>query len=200
MANWLVVGLGNPGPKYEKTRHNAGFLCLDRLAGSASFKNEHKAHVARTTIGAEQAFLAKPQTYMNLSGESVQAIMHFYKIELANLIVAHDEVDLPFNQMKVQKNRGPGGHNGLKSINQQLGTQDYYRIKLGVGRPSVPMDVADFVLQNFSKDEERLLPDFWDRGCQAIETLVLKGYNEAATLFNKKSEPEAPKGPAKDRG
>ncbi|HEX4925127.1 MAG TPA: aminoacyl-tRNA hydrolase [Bdellovibrionales bacterium] len=192
MANWLIVGLGNPGPKYEKTRHNAGFLCLDhllnRVANGANFKNEHKAHVTRISIGSEQAFLAKPQTYMNLSGESVQAIMHFYKIELANLVVAHDEVDLPFNQMKVQKNRGPGGHNGLKSINQHLGTQDYYRIKLGVGRPTVPMDVADFVLQNFSKDEEKLLPEFWARGAQAIETLVLKGYNEAATLFNKKTE------------
>jgi peptidyl-tRNA hydrolase, PTH1 family len=185
---WLVVGLGNPGSKYENTRHNIGFMCIDRMAPGLSFKSEHKALVTRTQIGSTTVLLAKPQTFMNLSGESVQPLTHFYKISLENLIVIHDEADLPFLNMRVQKNRSSGGSNGVKSITQMLGSQDYCRVRLGIGRPSSPMDTADYVLQNFSKDEQKLLPEFLDRGRKACETLILKGLSQAATLFNRQTD------------
>lgn len=182
---WLIVGLGNPGAKYLKTRHNIGFMCVDVLAGDAPFKSEHKAEVARIMIGDQKAVLAKPQTFMNLSGESVQPLMHFYKIGIENLIVLHDEVDVPYAHMRVQKNRSAGGHNGLKSINEKLGSQDYYRVRLGVGRPTTMMDTADYVLQNFSKDEFQTLPEFLKRGLEATEMLVAKGLGPTASIFNK---------------
>jgi len=181
---WLVVGLGNPGPKYLKTRHNIGFMCIDMIAGDAPFKSEHKAEVARIMIGDQKTVLAKPQTFMNLSGESVQPLMHFYKIGPENLIVIHDEVDIPYQHMRVQKNRSPGGHNGLKSVTQHLGTQDYYRIRMGVGRSATGMDTADFVLQNFSQEEFTTLPSFLEKGLNATETLIAKGLGPAASLFN----------------
>jgi peptidyl-tRNA hydrolase, PTH1 family len=182
---WLVVGLGNPGPKYLRTRHNIGFMCVDILAGDAPFKSEHKAQVARLMIGGEKTVLAKPQTYMNLSGESVQPLMHFYKITPENLIVLHDEADLPYTHMRIQKNRSAGGHNGLKSINQVLATQDYYRIRLGVGRPTTPMDTADYLLQNFNSEEMTSLPEFLEKGLAATEMLITKGLGPAASQFNK---------------
>ncbi len=181
---WLIVGLGNPGPKYERTRHNIGFMCVDSIARGQNFKSEHKALVARTTLGSEQVMLAKPQTFMNLSGESVQSLMHFYKIGIENLIVLQDEADLPFLRLKVQKNRSSGGHNGIKSITQMLGSQDYFRIRMGVGRPTVPMDTADYLLQNFTADEFKQTPDLIERAAKAAETLLTKGFGEAATQFN----------------
>lgn len=185
---YLIVGLGNPGPKYALTRHNIGFLAVDIFATSAGnppWTQEHDAHVSKFKMDGEQIYLAKPMTYMNKSGESVQALLSYYKIPIENLIVVHDEIDIPFETMKLQKNRGPGGHNGLKSINQQLGTQDYTRLKLGVSRPPHPeMDVADYVLQKFSADEQGKMADFLNKAGDALESFIFEGLAKASTKFN----------------
>lgn len=191
---WLIVGLGNPGTQYALTRHNIGFLCLDLLEkglGGSGWSNEHKAQVskAKWTSSAgkvEQALLAKPQTYMNRSGESVQSIMHFYKIPQDKVIVVQDDIDQNFGSMKFHRNRGHGGHNGIRNISELLGNADYARLKLGVGRPPHPeMQVADYVLQKFSPEEQNQLTDFLNRAGDGIETVVFEGLGKASTLFNK---------------
>lgn len=186
---WLIVGLGNPGPKYALTRHNIGFMCLDLWAEglkAPAWSQEHKALTCKFKIDGESVLLAKPQTFMNLSGESVQALMHFYKIEMDHLIVVHDEVDIAFASMRIHKNRSAGGHNGIKSINQLLGTSDYVRYRLGVGRPPHPeMAVADYVLQKFSSEEQALLPDFLNRSADALEVMIFEGLGKASSLYNK---------------
>ncbi len=187
---WLVAGLGNPGSKYALHRHNVGFMALDAFCAGVGFpkwKDEKQALVTRLKIGDHDVLFVKPQTYMNKSGDSVRALMDFYKIGIENLIVLHDEIDIGFGAIKIQKNRGPGGHNGLKSINEVLGSQDYVRIKLGVGRPPHPaMDVAAFVLQNFSNEEQTHLHDFLEVGGDAVETLIIEGYDKAATKHTRK--------------
>lgn len=186
---WIVVGLGNPGSKYAFTRHNIGFMALDiflKSCGDLPWKDEKKAHVCKFKFKSEELLCVKPQTFMNLSGEPVRALMDFYKIELKNLIVVHDDIDQEFGSIKIQKNRGAGGHNGLKSINEQMGSMDYYRIKLGVGRPPHPkMEVADYVLQNFSKDEEMQLGPYLNVACDGLESLLVEGYDKAATKYNR---------------
>jgi PTH1 family peptidyl-tRNA hydrolase len=185
---WLVVGLGNPGPKYALTRHNIGFLTVDLWAegyGVRNWKEEHRAHTTRLEVGDQTVLLAKPMTFMNLSGESVQALLHFYKIPIENLIVAHDEIEIPFQALRFHKNRGHAGHNGVKSITEKLGTADYTRLKLGVGRPPHPeMKVSDYVLQKFSEEEQRGLSDMLNRAGDALETCILEGLSKAATAFN----------------
>lgn len=189
---WIVVGLGNPGPKYAMNRHNVGFLALDAYCasvggGAAKWRDEKQALVTRLKMNDQDVLFVKPQTYMNNSGEPTQALMHFYKIPVERLIVLHDEIDIGFGAIKIQKNRGPGGHNGLKSINEKLGTQDYVRVKLGVGRPPHPgMDVAAHVLQDFSSLEQKHLHDFLEVGGDAIETLIFEGYDKAATKHSRK--------------
>ncbi|RYZ66105.1 MAG: aminoacyl-tRNA hydrolase [Proteobacteria bacterium] len=149
-------------------------------------QDERQALVTRLKLEDQEVLFAKPQTYMNKSGESVQALMHFYKIGIDKLIVLHDEIDIPFGAIKIHQNRGPGGHNGLKSINQMLGSQDYPRLKLGVGRPSHPgMDVAAYVLQDFSSEEQTHLHEFLGVAGDAVESLIFDGYNKAATKFTR---------------
>jgi PTH1 family peptidyl-tRNA hydrolase len=185
----LIVGLGNPGSQYQLTRHNIGFLAVDVFAKSLqqeSWKEEHKALTCRLTIENEQVLLAKPQTYMNLSGESVVSMMNFYKIPLENLIVAHDDLDIPFKSLRIQRNRGHAGHNGIRSISEKLGTMDYIRLKLGIGRPPHPeMKVADFVLQKFSSEEMQGLNDFLNRAGDAMEAILFEGVQKAANHYNK---------------
>ena len=186
---WLVVGLGNPGTKYKFNRHNIGFLCLEHFLGdgSAKWRSEHKAETVRFELDGEPTLFCKPQTFMNLSGESVQPLMAFYKIPIEKLIVVHDEVDIPFGTLKIQKNRGPGGHNGLKSINEQLSSQDYIRIKMGVGKPTHPgQDVAAHVLGNFTGTEAEALSRFLEIGGDAIEAIILNGFDKAASMFSGK--------------
>lgn len=191
---WLIVGLGNPGSKYTLTRHNIGFLAVDALARSLgvethAFKTEHKAQVVKLKIDDQDVILAKPQTYMNLSGESVVPLMNYYKITADKILVVHDEVDLPFGYMKLQKNRSAGGHNGVKSVIEQLGHQDYARLRLGVGRPSNPhVPVVDFVLQNFSNEEQQKLTDFLNHSGDAIESFIFDGFDRAAGRFNQKPQ------------
>lgn len=185
---WLIVGLGNPGPQYALTRHNIGFLSLDLWAEglkAPNWQSEYKALTCKFKIEQEQVLLAKPQTFMNLSGESVQAMMAFYKIQLDHLVVLQDDIDQPFGSMRFHKNRGHGGHNGIRSISGLVGP-DYVRLKLGVGRPENPqMQVADYVLQKFSSEEQKALPDFLNKSGDAIESLIFDGLSKASTLFNK---------------
>ena len=188
---FLVVGLGNPGSKYQLNRHNIGFLCLDYWLESLGhksprWKSDHDSLNLTLELDGEKICLVKPQTFMNLSGQAVQSLMAFYKVPLQNLIVIHDEIDQPFGAMKIHKNRGHAGHNGIRNISQLVG-MDYARLRLGVGRPAHPeMNVADYVLQNFSKEELQGLPEFLDKGCDALEHMIKDGVEKTATLFNGK--------------
>ncbi len=185
---FLVVGLGNPGPQYALTRHNIGFLAIDLFAKSlnaTTWKEEHRAFTCKMNIDGTQVLLAKPMTYMNNSGESVIPLLNFYKIPQENLIVAHDEIDIPFEAIRIQKNRGHAGHNGIRSISELLGSADYIRLKLGVGRPPHPeMKVSDFVLQKFSADEQDRLSDFLNKAGDGIESIIFDGVAKAAGKFN----------------
>lgn len=198
----LIVGLGNPGPKYQLTRHNIGFLLIDALAevhgGQRQYKSEFKSETQKIKINGEPVIVCRPQTFMNLSGEAVQPLMKFYGIELKDLLVVHDEIDVPFGELRFQQKRGPGGHNGVKSLHQLLGSDDYARLRLGVGRPPVFVDdnnektrnempVHEWVLRNFSNDEQRRLPEFLELAIDGIEVWVKDGIAKASTLFNNKS-------------
>jgi PTH1 family peptidyl-tRNA hydrolase len=193
---WLIAGLGNPGAKYLLTRHNIGFMAVDNFlagAGRPPQKEEKNALVYRFKMESQELLFAKPQTFMNKSGEPLRALMDFYKIGLENLIVIHDDIDQSFGAIKIQKNRGAGGHNGLKSINEQLGSMDYLRLKLGVGRPTIPqMDVASYVLQNFADEEKAQISPFLNVASDALESLLFEGYEKAATKFNRAFFEEAP--------
>jgi PTH1 family peptidyl-tRNA hydrolase len=190
---WLVVGLGNPGSKYALHRHNIGFMAVDLLVrrNNASERSEQKAltyHITlenKETKTSEKIIACKPQTFMNLSGDSIRALCDFYKINTEKVIVLHDEIDQPFATLKVQTQRGHGGHNGVRDTHEKLGHNKYVRIRLGVGRPADPrFEVADYVLSNFSKEEMAALPDFLNLGLAALETIVFKGYEKAANQFN----------------
>lgn len=185
---WLIVGLGNPGGEYKLTRHNIGFMAVDYLLqglGNPPIKNQFKAEVAQTKIGDHSVIICKPQTFMNLSGESVQPLMGFYKIPLDHLIVIHDDIDQAFEQMKIHKNRGHGGHNGIRSISGLLGSADYIRLKLGVGRPENPkFPVADYVLGKFTKEEFEKMPTVLNKGLDALESIIQDGVQKASTKFN----------------
>lgn len=189
----LIVGLGNPGPKYQLTRHNIGFLVIDALAeifsGSRTFKNEFKSETQKIQIAGQPVLIAKPQTYMNLSGEAVQPMLSFYNIAREDLLVVHDEVDLPFEAMRFQTGRGHGGHNGIRNIHLLLGGNDYARLRVGVGKPPQPgPPVSDWVLQNFTKDEVLKMPDVLSRCSDGIEVFVSSGLGKAATQFNAKGD------------
>ena len=185
---WLIAGLGNPGKEYTLTRHNVGFMAIEFLLKSCSqppVKTEFKSSTSKFMWEDEEVMTLRPLSFMNRSGEAVQAALSFYKIPLENLIVIHDDIDQPFGGFKVQKNRGHGGHNGIRDISEKLATADYYRIKLGVGRPPHPkMNVADYVLQSFAPEELTALPAILEKAVDAVETLLTEGFDTAATRFN----------------
>lgn len=185
----LIVGLGNPGPKYVLTRHNLGFIVVDALAeragsGLTQFKSEHKALTLKIKTPHDVVLLAKPQTYMNLSGESVASLCSYYNVPLSDLLIIHDEVDFPYSVLKFQHSRGHGGHNGIRSTHQLLGSNEYARLKMGVGRPPGKQEVADFLLSNFSKEEMQTLPDFVTLACEAVDFWIEKGTASAANKYN----------------
>ncbi len=162
MESILVVGLGNPGPKYNKNRHNIGFRILDHLANdkNISIQSKKKFEVGEGLEEGWKIFLLKPLEFMNLSGNAVGEISRMYKIPIENTIILHDELDIPFGSIKTKLGGGTAGHNGLKSISEMLGSNSYARIRFGVGKPPVPgPDISDWVLQNFSEDEEAALPN-----------------------------------------
>ncbi len=185
---WMITGLGNPGGEYKFTRHNIGFMAVDfylNAIGNPPTKNQFKAEIQQAKVNDMPLLFCKPQTYMNLSGESVQPLMGFYKIPLTQLIVIHDDIDQPFGQIRIHKNRGHGGHNGIRSISGLLGTADYIRLKLGVGRPENPnYPVADYVLGKFSPDEMKQMGDFLNKAIEAIDSIIHDGIQKASTKFN----------------
>lgn len=161
MTRWLVVGLGNPGDRYQKTRHNAGFLVVDEIAKSADLKWQERGRLEGQIVESKNYILLKPQTFMNASGVSIQKAIHFYKIKLKNLIVIHDDLDLPLDQAKVSWAKGPHAHNGMLSVEQQLGTQDFWRIRVGVESrtPEERRIISGerFVLKKLKYEDNKLL-------------------------------------------
>ena len=181
----LVVGLGNPGAKYAGHRHNVGFMVVDELArrwNADPFREKFKAELSRARRGSDEAILLKPQTYMNLSGESVQKALAFYKLGLPDLVVIHDELDLPFGTLKLKVGGGLAGHNGLKSIVQHGGGPDFVRVRVGVGRP--PQKGADHVLSDFSKQECSELPAVLERASFAVADILDLGVSAAMNRYN----------------
>jgi PTH1 family peptidyl-tRNA hydrolase len=185
--SFLLIGLGNPGREYANTRHNFGFMLIDRIAvrlNARGMKVQSKAIVMDARYEERKLLLAKPQTYMNLSGQSVQGLVHFYKLPLANVVILSDDLDLPFGTIRIRPSGGPGGQRGLSSIIEKLGTKDIPRLRLGIGRPPGRMEAADYVLQNFSKDETQLLSETLDRAADATLTFVTDGLETAMNKFN----------------
>jgi len=190
-ARWLVVGLGNPGTEYAGTRHNAGFLVVDELATRVGGKfSTHKARAdvleGRLGVGhdALRLILAKPRTYMNESGGPVNSLVSFFKVPLDHLIVIHDELDLPFETLRLKDGGGDNGHNGLKSITKSLGSPNYLRVRFGIGRPMGNQDPADYVLKPFSTAERSLLPAMIDRSADATESLMQLGLEATQQRYN----------------
>ncbi|OQY90681.1 MAG: aminoacyl-tRNA hydrolase [Anaerolineae bacterium UTCFX1] len=184
---FLLIGLGNPGREYANTRHNFGFMAIDRLAvrlNAQGMKVQSKAIVTSAIYQDHKLILAKPQTFMNLSGQSVQGLAHFYKIPNENLMILSDDLDLPFGTIRIRASGGPGGQRGLSSILEKLGTKDVPRMRLGIGRPPGRMDPADYVLQNFSRDDLKSLSELLDRAADAALEFVVNGLNAAMNKFN----------------
>jgi len=184
---FLLIGLGNPGREYSNTRHNFGFMLIDRIAvrlNTRGMKVQSKAIVLNTTYEERKLILAKPQTFMNLSGQSVQGLAHFYKIPFSNLMILSDDLDIPFGTIRIRASGGPGGQRGLGSILEKLGTKDIPRMRLGIGRPPGRMDPANYVLQNFSKDEMQTLSEILDRAADATLEFVANGLNASMNKFN----------------
>jgi PTH1 family peptidyl-tRNA hydrolase len=188
---WLVAGLGNPGDQYAATRHNVGQMVIDNLVRRHSVKlSSHKSrtHIAAYKLGvgidAHQVILAKSISYMNESGGPIKALANFYSIEPANIIVLHDELDIGYSVIRSKLGGGDNGHNGLKSMTSAFDTPDYYRVRLGIGRPMGQQDPADFVLKQFSKEEKKDLDEFIERGADVVESLIEKGLEFTQGKFN----------------
>ena len=179
----LIVGLGNPGPQYEKTRHNVGFMVADALAGriGSAFSSHKKSNsdIVQARLGSRSVVIAKPRTFMNLSGQPVAALARFFSIEPANVVVVHDELDIDFGALRLKLGGGEGGHNGLRSISQHLSTKDYLRVRVGVGRPPGRMDPASFVLKPFSATERKDLGVVVEEAADAAELLLSAGLEAA---------------------
>jgi PTH1 family peptidyl-tRNA hydrolase len=184
---WLVAGLGNPGPEYAGTRHNAGHMVADLLAErmGARFKaHRSRNEIAEGRLAGVPVTLAKPRTYMNLSGGPVAALAAFYKIPPERIVVVHDELDIPFGSVRIKLGGGDNGHNGLRSVTQALGTNEYIRVRCGIGRPPGRMDAATYVLRDFSAAERKELPFAIERWADAVETVLSKGVAAAQNMFH----------------
>ena len=179
---WLVVGLGNPGPTYAGNRHNVGFMVLDLLAerAGARFKaHKGRADVVEGRLVGERAVLAKPKTYMNLSGGPVASLRDFFKVPTERIVVVHDELDIPYGTLRLKLGGGDNGHNGLRSITSSIGSKDYLRVRVGVGRPPGRQDAADFVLKDFSATERKELDLIIVEAADATESLLSRGLESA---------------------
>ncbi len=194
---FLIVGLGNPGEQYLRNRHNVGFQCVSYLADRhrLSFnEKQHKARLASGVIRGQRVVLAKPFTYMNDSGQAVAALVRWYKLDPASeLLVIYDDLDLPFETVRLRANGSAGGQNGMKSIIQHLGTQNFPRLRVGIGRPADARDPKDYVLGNWSREQAEKLAELYARVADAAETFISDGITLAMTRFN------APEGPAKPK-
>ncbi len=184
----LIIGLGNPGSKYEKTRHNVGFRVIDELSDRLSIpldKQKFKGIYGAGMIGSEKVFLLKPLTYMNLSGESVRPLMDYYQIDVDEIIVIYDDLDLPAGKIRLRTKGSAGGHNGMKSIIQHLGTPEFNRIRLGIDRPKNGMTIVNYVLGSFTEEEAPLIEDSVKRSADACENWISQPFTEVMNTFNK---------------
>ncbi len=185
---WLIIGLGNPGTQYSGTRHNIGFACVKHLAmrhGLEFSRKQAHARVAEGTIAGQRVALAKPITYMNHSGQAVTGLCRWYKIDHASeLVVIYDDMDLPFGKLRLRQQGSAGTHNGMKSIIAQLGSQDFLRIRVGIGQPPPAWDAVGYVLGRFSPEEEQALPDLYNRVADAIELALTEGFVMAMNRYN----------------
>ncbi|QNP72227.1 aminoacyl-tRNA hydrolase [Streptomyces roseirectus] len=189
---WLIVGLGNPGPEYAMNRHNVGFMVADllaeRMGGRFKRAGKAQAQVLEGRLGApgpagRRVILAKPMSFMNLSGGPINALRDFYKVPLANIVAVHDELDIDYGTLRLKLGGGDNGHNGLKSMTKSMGPA-YHRVRCGIGRPPGRMQVADFVLKDFSATERKELDWFVDRAADAVEALVTEGLERAQQTYN----------------
>lgn len=184
---YIIAGLGNPGRQYEGTRHNAGFLTIDALADRYSIEVKEKAYkalIGKGVIEGNRVILVKPQTFMNLSGESVRAVMDFYKEELEHFFVIFDDISLEPGQLRIRKKGSAGGHNGIKNIIAHLGTQEFARIRVGVGEKPERMDLADYVLSHFSKEEQPIMEQAYRDAAAAAVSVMTEGIDAAMNRFN----------------
>lgn len=184
---YLIVGLGNPGAEYRHNRHNVGFMVVDSLAETAAIpirRVEFRALVGKGSFLDERLIFAKPQTYMNDSGQAVAPLMRFYKVPLTHLIVVHDDIDLPFGTLRLRPSGGTGGQRGMESIVSKLGTRDFARLRVGVGRPPGRMEARDYVLHDFEASEQEFLVEVRQTAVKAIRKFILDGIEKAMNDFN----------------
>ena len=187
----LIAGLGNPGKEYENTRHNAGFLVLDTLAqklGADLSERKHRALCGKAVIGGQKVILLKPQTYMNSSGESIRAAADYYKVPPEDILVVYDDISLAPGQLRIRAKGSAGGHNGIKSIIAQLGTQEFPRVKVGIGEKPPRMDLADYVLGHFSSGEKKIMEEAAKEAADAICEIVNVGIEQAMNDHNRRKE------------
>ncbi|ROO51196.1 peptidyl-tRNA hydrolase [Micromonospora sp. Llam0] len=189
-APWLVVGLGNPGREYARNRHNVGFMVADLLAGRLGVRlSRHRRAAAesgegRLGLGGPKLVLAKPMTFMNLSGGPVAALAKFYKVPVEQIVTVHDELDIDYGRLRVKQGGGEGGHNGLRSMSRSLGSKEYLRVRFGVGRPPGRQDPADYVLSDFSTTERKELDFLVDRAADLVEAVVVRGLEWAQNTYH----------------
>jgi PTH1 family peptidyl-tRNA hydrolase len=178
LGPWLILGLGNPGERYAGTRHNAGFMVVDLLAartGSRFKSHKSRTDVVETRLGGERVVLAKPRSFMNESGGPAAAVRDFFKTPIERLVVVHDELDLDFGALRLKQGGGDNGHNGLKSLRRSLGSGEFFRVRVGVGRPPGRQDPADYVLRDYSAADRKELPLQLERAADAVEQLITEG-------------------------
>jgi peptidyl-tRNA hydrolase, PTH1 family len=186
-TSYLLIGLGNPGREYRDNRHNVGFMLVDRITvrlNARGMKVQSKAIVITATYEDRKLILAKPQTYMNLSGQSIQGLIHFYKLPLTNVLIAYDDLDIPFGTIRIRPGGGPGGQRGMASTIEHLGTDDFPRLRIGIGRPPGRMDPAAYILQDFTRAEMKSLSEILDRAADAALEFVLSGLDKAMNKYN----------------
>ncbi len=184
---FLIAGLGNPGKDYRHTRHNIGFMVIDHLSNELKIpvkKVKQKSLIGIGKLDNKEILLVKPQTFMNNSGESIAPLMRYYKVPHQNLMVIHDDLDIPFGTIRIRPTGGTSGQKGMKSIIEKIGSQEFPRIRMGIGRPPGHMDPVDFVLENFSKDQLSILENILEDATNAIKTFIIDGLNKAMNTYN----------------
>ncbi|MEE9910271.1 MAG: aminoacyl-tRNA hydrolase [Deltaproteobacteria bacterium] len=187
---YLIVGLGNPGRRYEATRHNIGFMALDKLAGKLEIELKQKSFDAlwgKGNFAGQNVLLAEPQTFMNLSGTAVRQLQSFFKTDISNLIVIHDDLDLPFGAVRLKTGGGTAGHKGLASIESNLGTAGFIRVRLGIGKPVDKSRIEGYVLEPFRQEEQEVLPDIISQAADASAEIVLNGLQKAVSKYQTKN-------------
>ncbi|RLC65961.1 MAG: aminoacyl-tRNA hydrolase [Chloroflexi bacterium] len=188
MEPYLIVGLGNPGSRYAGNRHNAGFRCVEQFAAACNLtfdERRNRALITRGAIGGRGVILAKPQTFMNESGRAVAPLVRFYRMPLERLLVVYDDLDLPLGTLRLRPEGGSGGHRGVQSIIDHLGSREFPRLRIGIGRPPGRMDPAAYVLQDFSAEEEPLVEETLERAVAAIEAWLCEGIEAAMERYNR---------------